>query len=207
MSIELVGAGLGRTGTHALKLALEQLLDGTCHHMMEVAAHPDEIPVWDGAMRGVEPDWPQFLAGYVAIVDFPGAAVWRELADAFPGAPVLLSTRSSAEEWWDSADSTIFAATRRGPVDESSEDRYRMVEVMLERFTPDWSDRHAAMSAYEAHNRAVREAIPADRLFEYRPGDGWGPLCAALGLDEPDVPFPHTNTRSEFRRFAGLDGT
>ena len=52
MTIQLIGAGLGRTGTHSLKLALEQLLGGTCHHMMEVFGHPDEVPVWDAAMRG-----------------------------------------------------------------------------------------------------------------------------------------------------------
>ena len=38
MTIQLVGAGLGRTGTLSLKLALERLLGGTCHHMFEVFA-------------------------------------------------------------------------------------------------------------------------------------------------------------------------
>ncbi len=115
MTIQLIGAGLGRTGTLSLKLAIEQLLGGTCHHMAEVGAHPEEVPVWHAAMLGEEPDWPTFLAGYNAIVDYPGAAVWRELADAFPAAPVLLSTRSSADVWFESADATILASTRRGP--------------------------------------------------------------------------------------------
>ena len=52
MTIQLIGAGLGRTGTHSLKLALEQLLGGTCHHMMEVFGHPEEVPVWHAAMLG-----------------------------------------------------------------------------------------------------------------------------------------------------------
>jgi hypothetical protein len=206
MAIQLIGAGVGRTGTHALKLALEELLGGTCHHMAEVLDNPDEIPVWTAAMRGEEPDWSQFLSRYTAIVDFPGCAVWRELADAFPDAPVLLSTRTSSEEWWQSANSTIFESTRRGPSDEDSRERHAMALTMFEeRFTPDWGDRDAAMAAYDAHNRAVREAIPAERLFEYQPGDGWAPLCAALALPEPDAPFPHTNTRAEFRNMAGLD--
>jgi len=55
MTIQLIGAGLGRTGTMSLKLALERLLDGTCHHMKEVGAHPDEVPIWHAAMRG-DPD-------------------------------------------------------------------------------------------------------------------------------------------------------
>jgi hypothetical protein len=34
--LKVVGAGVGRTGTHSLKIALEQLLGGPCHHMVEV---------------------------------------------------------------------------------------------------------------------------------------------------------------------------
>jgi hypothetical protein len=56
MTIQLIGAGLGRTGTLSLKLAIEQLLGGTCHHMAEVGAHPDEVPTWHGAMLGNPPD-------------------------------------------------------------------------------------------------------------------------------------------------------
>ena len=206
MAIRLVGVGIGRTGTHALKTALEELLGGTCHHMMEVGANPEEVPVWEQAMLGDEPDWSEFLAGYEAIVDFPGAALWRELAGAFPDAPVLLSTRSTAEEWWQSASTTIFESLQRGPGEAGPTEHRSMARTMLERrFTPDWRDRDAAIAAYEAHNRAVRTAIAPDRLFEYRPGDGWAPLCAALGLDEPDAPFPHTNTRSQFRAMTGLD--
>ncbi|MET0909644.1 MAG: sulfotransferase family protein [Ilumatobacteraceae bacterium] len=206
MTIQLIGAGLGRTGTLSLKLAIEQLLGGTCHHMAEVGAHPDEVPVWHAAMLGDPPEWSTFLAGYNAIVDFPGAAVWRELADAFPDAPVLLSTRSSAEAWFESADATILASTKRGPRDEAARPRFEMAIAMFDRLTPDWRDRDAIIAAYEAHNGAVRAAIAEGRLFEYQPGDGWGPLCAALGVPVPDVEFPNTNSTEQFRAAAGLDG-
>ncbi len=206
MTIQLIGVGLGRTGTLSLKIALEQLLGGTCHHMVEVGAHPEQIPVWHAAFLGDEPDWATFLAPYAAIVDYPGAAVWRELTSAFPAAPVLLSTRESAEVWWESANATIFESTRRGPRDEAGRERSEMARAMFEhRFSPQWGERDPSIAAYEAHNRAVRDTIPASRLFEYRPGDGWTPLCAALGLAEPDVPFPRTNSTGEFRELAGLD--
>lgn len=81
-----------------------------------------------------------------------------------------------------------------------------MAEAMFTRSLG--SDRHdgrAVMAAYDAHNADVRATVPADRLFEYQPGDGWAPLCAALGVPAPDEPFPHTNTRDEFRAHAGLD--
>jgi hypothetical protein len=202
MTIQLVGAGLGRTGTMSLKLALERLLGGTCHHMIEVRGHPDEVPVWHAAMLGEPVDFPALLAGYDAIVDYPGAAVWRELAAAFPDAPVLLSTRSSADEWWQSASNTILALRP----DQRDPGGRHMIEAMFARsLGADITGREAVMAAYDAHNEAVRSEIPTERLFEYQPGDGWAPLCAALGVPEPDEPFPHTNTREEFRVRAGLD--
>ncbi len=202
MTIQLVGAGLGRTGTMSLKLALERLLGGTCHHMMEVFGHPGEVPFWHAAMLGQPVDLPDLLADYTAIVDYPGAAVWRELAAAFPDAPVLLSTRSSADEWWQSASNTILV---RRP-EETADDRRHMVDALFARsLGDDITDRDAVIAAYDAHNAAVRSEIPPERLFEYQPGDGWAPLCAALGLAEPDEPFPHTNTREQFRERAGLD--
>ncbi len=58
----------------------------------------------------------------------------------------------------------------------------------------------------EVFNADVRETIPAERLVEWHPGAGWGPLCAALELPEPEAPYPHVNTTDEFRLMAGLDG-
>jgi hypothetical protein len=55
------------------------------------------------------------------------------------------------------------------------------------------------MAAYQAHNQRVRDTVASDRLLEWRPGDGWGPICAALDVAEPDEPFPHVNTTEMFR--------
>jgi hypothetical protein len=65
MTLELVGAGLGRTGTHSLKLALEQLLGAPCYHMFEVLQHPDHIPVWQQAVDGgsSRADWDALCLG------------------------------------------------------------------------------------------------------------------------------------------------
>jgi hypothetical protein len=207
MAIRIVGAGLGRTGTLSLKLALERLLGGTCHHMAEVFAHPEEVPAWTDAVHGRPVDWHALLEPYCAIVDYPGAAVWRDLADAFPDAPVLLSTRSSARAWYDSARATILARHRE-PSDDVGRSIREMTDAMFERsIGPDRTDPDAVMAAYEHHNAAVRAAIGADRLVEYQPGDGWSPLCDALGLPVPDEPFPHTNTREEFRKMAGIESS
>jgi Sulfotransferase domain len=70
--------------------------------------------------------------------------------------------------------------------------------VAAARFTTDWSDESAARIAYELHNARVRASVPADRLVEWQPEDGWEPLCRALGVEVPDTPFPHVNTRAAF---------
>jgi hypothetical protein len=56
-----------------------------------------------------------------------------------------------------------------------------------------------AIDVYERHNQRVRESISADRLLVYETGSGWGPLCTFLQCPIPDTPYPHSNTREEFR--------
>src|SRR6478752_10786636 len=109
MTLRVVGAGVGRTGTASLKVALEQLLGGRCHHMLEIIGDPSQVPGWTDAVDGREVDWQQLLDGYVALVDWPGASFWRELAAANPDALVLLSVRDP-EAWYRSASNTIFLA-------------------------------------------------------------------------------------------------
>jgi hypothetical protein len=205
MALRLVGAGVGRTGTHSLKLALERLLAGPCYHMLEVFGHPEHVPMWQAAANGDMPDWNDMLRDYVAIVDWPGASFWRELSEANPEAVILLSVRADADAWYRSADKTIFEITRRPPPPESAEWFAMWTDIARNRFTNQLEDRDAAVAAYERHNDDVRANAPADRLVEWKPGDGWEPLCAALGVDVPDEPFPHVNTTDEFRAMVGLD--
>jgi hypothetical protein len=200
MTLRVVGAGLGRTGTNSLKLALERLVGEPCYHMYEVMRHPHHVPMWAAAARGEPVDWHALFADFGATVDWPSATFWRELADAYPDAVVLLSTRRSAAEWWRSADDTIFMHLRE-PTMPGMEEWRAMVDVaIVERFPGVPDDADAAMASYEAHNAAVRTAVPADRLLDWQPGDGWGPICAALGVPVPDEPFPHVNTTDDFRK-------
>src|SRR3954470_22227270 len=105
--LRVVGAGVGRTGTASLKAALERLLGGPCYHMAEVFEHTVHIPLWHAALLGEQVDWDKIMDGYVAVVDWPAAGCWRDLAAAHPDALVLLSTRADAQTWWKSASATI----------------------------------------------------------------------------------------------------
>ena len=188
---------MGRTGTHSLKLALERLLGGPCHHMVEVFANPSQIPTWIDAIEGRPVDWSALLAGYRAAVDWPGAGFWPELTAANPDAMVLLSVRD-ADSWYRSASNTIFLALSGGPP-ETVQWMGAMRKLLADRFSDHLDNRSAMIDAYERHNAEVRAAVPADRLIEWTPSDGWDPICERLGLAVPDEPFPVTNTTEEFR--------
>ena len=68
-----------------------------------------------------------------------------------------------------------------------------------------FEDRDHAIRVFQDHVREVQSTVPADRLLTYEVSQGWEPLCAFLRKPAPDVAFPRTNTRQEFRSIF-LDG-
>jgi hypothetical protein len=191
--LKVIGAGFGRTGTMSLKLALEKLLASPCHHMVEVFARPEHIPLWHRAARGESVDWDEIFQGFAAAVDVPSCSFWKELSQKYPDALVLLSYRDP-ESWWKSASSTIFPSIEKG----EGEWRAMMDELLKNKFTLNLSDRAACIEAFNRHNESVQNAGLGSRLIEWQPGDGWEPLCKALNLPVPNEPFPHTNSTAEF---------
>ena len=202
MELEVVGAGVGRTGTHSLKLALEQLLDAPCHHMLEILGDPGQVPAWIDAIEGRPVDWAAMLVRYRAMVDWPGSAFWRELSAANPNALVLLSVRDP-DAWYRSASNTIFLTFEHMPPEVKPWlDSVR--ELLRDRFSDRFDDPTAMMDAFVRHNDAVRAEVPANRLLEWNLGDGWGPICERLGVPVPEEPFPVTNSTNEFREMLGI---
>jgi hypothetical protein len=166
--------------------------------MHEVFTHLEDVPAWRAAIRGDEPDWRSFPPRCVATLDWPASAFWRELADANPDALIVLSTRASATEWWESANETIFEVMRKPALPEYGEWLDMCKELLALEIGEDWDDAATAEAFYERHNERVRREAPAGRLVEWRAAEGWKPLCAALRLPVPDEPFPHTNKRAEW---------
>jgi hypothetical protein len=209
MTLRVIGAGVGRTGTASLKEALEKLLDGPCHHMAEVFTHPEQMQTWTDAIEGRATDWAEIMDGYVAQVDWPGASFWPELLESNPDALVILSVRDP-QAWYTSASNTIFQVLGR-----SDEEigllwagtapsgwgawMVAMKRLLLERFCDDFGQRDAMVAAFERHNDDVRRRVSSAQLLEWSAEQGWGPICARLGVPVPREPFPVTNTTDEFR--------
>jgi len=208
MTLQVIGAGFGRTGTRSLKQALEDLGAAPCYHMAEVFAHPEHLPVWLAATRGEPVDWKAFFAGWGATVDWPGCTFWRTLREVYPDAKVLLSWRSP-ESWHRSVCNTIHHPMTMEPPPDARPGftgfQQMAGELILERtFDGRILDADYAIAVYEAHNDAVRREVPADLLIDYEMGSGWEPLCAALGVPVPDHAFPKTNTTEQYREHLGL---
>ena len=199
MTLEVIGAGVGRTGTMSLKLAVEQLGFGPCHHMEEVIKNPPvQVPLWTAAVQG-KPDWEAAFRGYNSAVDWPTAAFWRELAAAYPRAKVVLTTRS-IESWYASFSETIYKLI--GGRDQAPPPMRPLLEmaagVIAKSGFVDGLDRDGIVAAFNRHVQAVKENIPADRLLVFEVKEGWTPLCRFLGKPVPAEAFPATNNKEEF---------
>ena len=199
MTIQVFGAGVGRTGTYSLKLAINQLGLGPCHHMEEVIHHmPVQVPLWSAALSG-RPDWQAIYGGYKSAVDWPTAGFFRELSAAYPSAKCVLTHRSP-ESWADSFGATIYKLL--AGKDKTPREMKAWLEmgegVIAKTGFPGGLDRDGLIRGFVAHNEAVKKAIPANQLLVYEVKDGWAPLCEFLGVPVPAEAFPRTNDRAEF---------
>jgi len=202
MALEVVGAGFGRTGTNSLKLALEMLGFGPCHHMFEVRDRPEQVAFWTAAARGERTDWDTVFDGFKATVDWPSAYFWKPIAAYYPNAKVILSVRP-VETWVTSIHSTIHQSLKRRmerPT-ELLRAQGEMAYEIIERRTFDdrLSDADHAAAVFRAHAAEVKATIASERLLIYDVVEGWEPLCRHLGVSVPNVPFPRTNSTQEFR--------
>ncbi len=197
MALKLIGAGLGRTGTLSLKLALERLGYGPCYHMAELLMDAARAPSWVRAADG-QSDWESIFFGYAATVDYPGCTFWRELAEFYPSAKVLLTVRD-ADRWFDSTQKTIFSATMTTPLSATLLKEF-FDKTVWKDFGDRIHDRQFMVAAFRQHNAAVERAIPKDRLLVYEVEQGWTPLCEFLGVPVPGAPFPCVNTSEEYQQ-------
>ena len=219
-TLEVIGGGLGRTGTLSLHAALERLGFAPCDHMTNNFNHPERFAHWLEAARrkraGEPIDWRSLFDGYRATLDWPGVYFWRELTAAHPAARVILTVRDP-ERWYDSARSTIYAASRARDEDLATRSIAKLLAWLDPRaghgfrvvretvwdgtFGGQFADRDAALRIFAVHNGEVEATISPDRLLVFDVKQGWEPLCAFLGVPVPEgEPFPHVNDAADFSR-------
>jgi hypothetical protein len=185
--------------------------------MSTVIEEPYRVRQWLEIGEGRPPDWDETFAGFHSTLDWPSASYWRELAEHYPDAKVILTVRDP-QRWYDSIAATIFArwlAERR-----PAPFRRRLIRRFVERRSPDFGlyprmakatvvdrvfddridDPAHCLKVFEQHIAEVKATIPAGRLLVFDVQEGWRPLCRFLGRPIPDEPFPQVNEREAWHR-------
>ncbi|MEM7105541.1 MAG: sulfotransferase family protein [Bacteroidota bacterium] len=214
MSLKIIGAGLGRTGTTSLKFALEHLGYTRCYHMIELADDHSRLKYWKKLYKTGQTAYDKLFAGYQAAVDVPACLFYKQLFEAYPKAKVILTVRDS-EDWYASTMKTLFRLRR------TDMKWQRLAWVLRHVFYPRlalmglsfqfnnkvlwkgkfqgrFEDKAFAIQKYHEHNAAVKHLIPKEQLLVFNIRDGWAPLCSFLNLPIPEIPFPKMNHRDSF---------
>jgi len=196
MALKVIGAGFGRTATASLKLALETLGFGPCYHMSEVLANAGHLDLWTDVADG-KPNWDEIFKGYNSTTDFPASRYWRELAEYYPDAKIILSLRDP-EKWFESTQDTIFSPRMWAILAGTKWER--MLEKTINTlFDGKIHDHDAMVRVFNEHNAAVKAAFGPDRLLVFEAKEGWAPLARFLGVDVPDTEFPRVNSKTELQ--------
>ncbi len=201
MSLKVIGAGFGRTGTLSMKLALEELGISKCYHMIEVRENQNHAKMWMEAKATRKTDWLLLFKGYQASVDWPSCNFWREQAYQFPDSKILL-TRRDPEKWYESIMKTIYPSSKKYAESENPDEKafghWAMEMIWRPVFEDRMEDRSFVIGKFEKHNQAVIDEVPKDRLLVFEASQGWEPLCEFLELPVPGIPFPRVNTTEQF---------
>ncbi|KAE8220238.1 hypothetical protein CF319_g6204 [Tilletia indica] len=108
-NMRVIGAGIPRTGTLSMKQALD-ILGIPCHHMAAVLADrtDHEAKTWTKAgTEGLsDSEWDDLLRPWQACIDAPSACFYKRLADLYPDAKIIVTTRN-AKKWLASMQRTI----------------------------------------------------------------------------------------------------
>ncbi len=203
--MQLIGAGLPRTGTTTLQAALGRLGFGPCYHMIELYRQSDHARLWRDIAEGRPPDWARLFGGYRATVDFPACLFYQALMAQYPDAKVLLSVRDP-ERWYASTQATIaqipptFPRWLRRLVP-----RLDHLLTVAERlywdgfFDGRFGERAEAIARFQRWNEDVQRTVPPERLLVFDVKQGWGPLCAFLDVRSPTSPSPTSTTPARCR--------
>jgi hypothetical protein len=209
-AMQIIGAGLPRTGTMSLQVALNRL-QYPCYHMETLIRRPSHIEHWHKLLIGkAAMDWHSLFRNFEAAVDAPACFYVQEILHTYPDAKVILTVRD-AEAWYAS-----LLTLRRAIESIRWMRRFipRLMRVarynqhLLKRFgfDPFISSKEEIIQSFHAHNAVVQQEIAKERLLVFQVKDGWEPLCTFLGCAVPQgVPFPHLNAgASTIKRKAGI---
>ncbi|KAI0138173.1 hypothetical protein F4776DRAFT_620990 [Hypoxylon sp. NC0597] len=213
--MQVICIGFPRCGSESLRHALLRLgYHHTYNGWNNPRGKPDDAPRWVRLCRrkwfgrGIElfitrADFDAILGNAVAVMGPSGAAFASDLVTAYPEAKVILNYRRDTEAWHHSMEQTIARRNNSWTLwllSWLSLDCFWFWQchvrfMWLSLFEPSYAlDPTDIDKSYRHHNYGMRRYVPEERLLEWTPEDGWGPLCEFLDKPIPAEPFPRTNT-------------
>ncbi|KAI0865950.1 hypothetical protein F4860DRAFT_458307 [Xylaria cubensis] len=216
----VIHAALFRMGTTSLADAY-RTLGYTVHHgvddirgnpwvLIEKAAEATwpSIPGATQRQPFTRQDWDSLWGSKYDIVTDLASPFVPQLIKAYPNAKVIVVQRDF-ESWWPSFKSQLLTTLFTSPLVpiglflewhiNGVRAGYAMRKVHFGFFgAKNLEEIEAnAREAYDRYFETVRQMVPPERRLEYKMDDGWEPLCAFLGKEVPDVPFPRLNVRKK----------
>lgn len=210
--IQVICAGLGRTGTMSLTEALK-VLGYKPYHFVDM----NHSRMWASFSKG-EASSDDIISlivddGYTAVLENPTCDIYQDILKKYPNARVVLTVRDTPEKFeesWKTLFETMVITEQEFQWSFPSffgwiplfrnlkQTRYFMgtTHLGLPRgdLTHGWRKKPAGWlgEQYTKHNRHVQDNVPADQLLIFNVKEGWKPLCDFLGKAMPEgQPFPH----------------
>ncbi len=214
MSLKVIGAGFGRTGTMSTYNALIAL-GFPCYHMKEVILNKENkthVDFWNAVANAPaeqQHNWEEVFKNYTAAVDNPACCVWKELTVAYPEAKVLLTLHPRGPEaWYNSTIDTIYFTETLW--------QFKMLKAVIpfmrkfgnmstkliwqRSHKGTMSNKAAAVARYNELIEEVKDAVPPEKLLIFTVDQGWEPLCKFLEVEIPATDFPNVNDRAEVKK-------
>ena len=185
--VQVIGAGLSRTGTSSLVAAMEILGFGPSFHFTEIYYNPEYTPILERLLPAFRMTDSRFVPkskeesdamkdqlkdvfrGYKSTFDIPACFFVPELMELYPHAKVLLSVRDSDEVWYKSVRDTLSVMRKRWfvlltfPITKNSVDGlFKRSGDVLRRY----SGGKSRKENHSLHNQWIKEIVPKERLLE-----------------------------------------
>ena len=185
--VQVIGAGLPRTGTTSLVAAMEILGFGPSFHFTEVVYNPGYAPILNRILQAFRMTDSRFVPkskeeldamkdqlkdlfrGYKSTLGAPACFFVPELMELYPHAKVLLSVRDSDEAWYKSVQDNLSVMGKwwymlltlpmgRKPILELGGQCFNVIER--------YSQGKSRKENHSLHNRWIREIVPKENLLE-----------------------------------------
>lgn len=210
--LEVLCLGYSRTGTLTMHTALTKLGYPSPYHFSSMYDNVQDCDAWMELLnikfegkpdrKLTKADFDAVLGHCGAITDMPAIHFAAEFIEFYPDAKIVLVERD-IDSWYASWLSFLNEAMNPSlgfvaKLDAAFLGRIASVgkkgtDLLVGSGTSLEAAKARSKEQYRKHYALVRSLAPKERLLEFKPQEGWGPLCEFLGKDVPDEPFPHVN--------------